>query len=892
MKQIKILGVLAIALALGLTACGGAKSSKSESKSETPSSVVPSSSSEAPAESSEAPAESSEAPAESSESSESSTRHTHQWGDYVTTKEATCTEDGEQKRVCSICGQEQTKTIKAAHTWGEYVTTKPATCSAVGKEERECAVCHEKQERDIAKIDHTLVEVLPADDNNVPEGGQKATAATCTEAGVKVEVCSVCGERIESPINALGHDWDEWVDINPADCTHDGLHKHTCKRCNIEEQEEVPALGHDIQLIGDDTEPEAGKAKVRVYQCANGCGITYLGFKANEVSEESQGHLSFTEVTNNGKTEIGASFWGRPIGNALSLEADGSSTNSQPDECVYCSTETGDFFEYVFDLTQEQINQAGLDDCLLYLDAKPANYMNGGDFFAYREGNSEDWTPGFYIDGADDHIEKDAETGEPVMVKDHAKLTSKVDVGVAGAELETEVPMGKRITDYRYTLYVDDAIKAFDDSIKNPTHGSNTNMTREEFILPYHFSLHEGTNKIRLCMAGGYRSTFFNFTFRPTPTPLNVTTTSIEIRPGKTAQIESTEVNLTYKSANKNIATVSETGLVTGVATGNTTITVSKDGNYQPVEIPVTILQPEGVVQISAQEGAILPEAGEGVTAGAEWYVSGYQPSASRLRNFQKDSTVTFTFNSELAGKFDITFNARGTYNFADCIAVKVNNADVAVSGSVASNNSGVDVVIGQADLVKGENTLVISTPIEGSSFQLHYVKVAPHQYETVKAWSSADIKAGITEGQTLTEKDFGNSLPDVKGYKFNNANATVTLTVNLEAAAEVELQLLMGVKSGNQAKTGFWTQVDSTSDPKPEKDSITVNGAKVTPPAQDVDFSDCTTASDQSDNGTLMVPAWKTVCSVSLNAGDNTIVIAYVAGGYSIYLCGAQLIK
>lgn len=861
MKQIKILGVLAIALALGLTACGGAKSSKSESKSETPSSVVPSSSSQAPAESSEAPAESSEAPAESSESSESSTRHTHQWGEYETTKPATCTEDGEQKRVCSICGQEQTKTIKAAHTWGEWAVKTAATCSAEGEEERECSVCHEKDTRPISKIDHTLVEVLPDDDNNVPEGGQKARAATCTEAGVKVEVCSVCHERIESPINALGHDWDEWVDINPADCTHDGLHKHTCKRCSIEEQEEVPALGHDIQLIGDDTEPEAGKAKVRLYSCANGCGTTYIGFKATEVSDASKARLVFEDGDKEG--EKGARFFGHPIGNDVELDP----TTGDPSEgnpAVYSKEQTGDFFEYVFDLTQEQVNALGTEGCLMYCDAKPAQWMSNNNMDFFAKGSETDWTVAYYIDD------------DPAHYNDEDKTDPK------------------EIEGWRYVLYVNDQYAELDANVAT---NKMANNNRGEFVLPYVFHFAAGTNKISLRMAAGYRCTFFNFTFRPVPTPLNVTTESIEIRPGKTAQIETTEVNLTYKTANKNIATVSETGLVTGVATGNTTITVSKDGNYKPVEIPVTILQPEGVVQISAQEGAILPEAAEGVTAGAVWYTSGYQPSASRLRDFQKDSTVTFTFDSELAGKFDITFNARyqgngNAFDFKDHVAVKVNGADVAVGGRCESQNSGVDIVIGQADLIKGENTLVITTISENSPLNLHYVKVAPHQYETVKAWSSADIKAGITEGQTLTEKDFGNSLPDVKGYKFNNANATVTLTVNLEAAAEVELQLLMGVKSGNQAKTGFWTQVDSSSNPKPEKDSITVNGVKVTPPAQDVDFSDCTTASDQSDNGTLMVPAWKTVCSVSLNAGENTIVIAYVAGGYSIYLCGAQLIK
>ncbi|NLZ15875.1 MAG: hypothetical protein GXY27_04315, partial [Erysipelotrichaceae bacterium] len=181
---------------------------------------------------------------------------------------------------------------------------------------------------------------------------------------------------------------------------------------------------------------------------------------------------------------------------------DGTSVNQQDGEVVYCSTETGDFFEYVFDLTAEQA--AMLSTCRLYADAKPADYLNGTDFWAYGSNNSE-WTPGYYIDGAEGHYEVD-EDGNPVMVKDHDR---------DGNELETLVKMGKRIDDYRYILYVDGEVKAFDPSIKNPTKGSNTNMQRQEFVVPFTFNLHEGENRISLRMAGGYRSTFYNFTFRP-----------------------------------------------------------------------------------------------------------------------------------------------------------------------------------------------------------------------------------------------------------------------------------------------------------------------------------------------------------------------------------------
>ena len=99
MKQIKFLGVIGLALALGLTACGGG-------------------------------------------GNKSSSKHTHNWGDYVTVKEATCTEDGSQERVCKDCGEKQTKTIKAAHKWGEWVTVTEATCQAEGSKKHTCSVCN------------------------------------------------------------------------------------------------------------------------------------------------------------------------------------------------------------------------------------------------------------------------------------------------------------------------------------------------------------------------------------------------------------------------------------------------------------------------------------------------------------------------------------------------------------------------------------------------------------------------------------------------------------------------------------------------------------------------------------------------------------------------------
>lgn len=731
------------------------------------------------------------------------------------------------------------KAENAKHTFGDPTDVVPATCQAAGSQKVKCTVCGAEVTQTLPIKDHTWGE------------WEVTQAATCTEAGSRKHVCSVCQTEESETIPATGHDWDEWESIKDPTCTEGGSRKHKCKVCQVEETEQLEALGHDIQLVDDQGEPEAGKAKVRLYDCSR-CDVTYLGFKATEVTPASHDRLVFETVTTGEKEEQGARFFGHPIGNDCELDP----TTGDPTEGVaevYSKDQTGDYFEYKFDLTDEQVNVLSGDEgaCLLYCDAQPAQWMqqNNMDFFA--KGTETDWTKAYYIDDDPAHYNEDGSA--------------------------------KEIAGWRYVLYVDGQYQDFDANVaSNPM----KNNDRGEFVMPYLFKLHKGENTISLRMAAGYRCTFFNFTFRPyvKPTQIVASPDSIEITEGETAQITSTMEGLKYASASNAIATVNAEGLVTGVKAGETKITVSKDGNYRALEIPVKVNAPAGLIELNLTDGVIAPEGGLRVyesSSSGTWY-----------REWKKDTTVTYTFQSELAGLFDIKLGLRGSnIPLADNFAIKVNNADVAIEGTVNTSYNAVDFVVGQAELIKGENTMVITCLVECDLY-LKTLSLAPHQFKAIKTWSSEDIKAGLTEGKTLTEKDFGNSLPGVKGYKFNKADTTCTLTFTAEAAMEVELQLLLGVKKGNQANTGFWRQADSTADPKPEKDSITVNGTKVTPPEQDVDFTDCVTESDQSDNGTLMVPQWKKVCNISLQQGENTIVIAYIAGGYSLYLCGARIGK
>ena len=743
------------------------------------------------------------------------------------------------------------KAENARHTFGDPTDVVPATCTATGSQKVKCTVCGAEVTQTLPLADHTWGE------------WETITEADCENAGSRKHTCSVCQQEETETVQALGHTWGEWETITEATCEKDGSRKHVCSVCNKEETEVVEKLGHQLKAIGGEQQAPVGEATVRLYECER-CHITYLGFSADEPSEASKPHLMKGD-------NDGMRFFGRPIGNALALKADGGSVNEQNNECVYCSTETGDFFEYVFTLNEEQA--ATLATARLYCDARPANYLSG-DFWAYNR-SADDWTPGYYIDGSDEHVQKDATTGEAVMVKDHAKATKNEDGSwTEGAELDTEVKMGARIEDYRYILYVDDQPVDFDKDTEVPVKGSQQNMTRAEYVLPYTFNLHKGQNKISLRMAGGYRSEFYNFIFRPyvAPTPVVVNEANLEVREGKTAQITSSMEGLTYASANNQIATVDANGVVTGVKAGETTITVSKEGNYKDAKVAVKVLEKEGIVALNLFDGVLAPE------DGAAKYNSSY--SGDWYRNFKKDATLTYTFQAEVGGLFDIQLGLRGAIaDLSTVMAIKVNDADVAVAGSVNSNSSAVDTIVGQANLKVGENTMVITILADDSGLYLKTLKLMPHVYTAFQTWGIEELEANRSDSGWETTKDFGGE----KAFKFNKAGY-VEVKYTAEAAQKAMLQLKIAVKYSNRNSTGFWKQGSD------EKTRITINGTAVTPNA-DPDFSKVTD-SGVNDSGTISIPEWFNIIEIDLNAGENTIKVEFIKGGYSYYLGGIALAK
>ena len=105
------------------------------------------------------------------------------------------------------------------HTFGEWNTTKAATCTTEGTQTRTCEVCGKVETQTIAALGHT--EVI-----------DKAVAATCTKTGLtEGKHCSVCNAVIKAQetVPAKGH---KYVDtVVKSTYTAQGYTLHKCSVC-------------------------------------------------------------------------------------------------------------------------------------------------------------------------------------------------------------------------------------------------------------------------------------------------------------------------------------------------------------------------------------------------------------------------------------------------------------------------------------------------------------------------------------------------------------------------------------------------------------------------------------------------------------------------------------
>ena len=173
----------------------------------------------------------------------------HRFGEWQVTVAATCTKDGVSRRICSICGAVEEKSVPATgHKFGAWTVTKAATCTESGISTRKCSVCGTEETMIVPSLGHSMTATA-------------GKAATCTEAGNSAYwTCSRCHKFFSDAagkteiakdswvIAALGHDEATRAAV-AATCYASGHEADTyCKRCGI-----VITAGATIPATGKHT---------------------------------------------------------------------------------------------------------------------------------------------------------------------------------------------------------------------------------------------------------------------------------------------------------------------------------------------------------------------------------------------------------------------------------------------------------------------------------------------------------------------------------------------------------------------------------------------------------------------------------------------------------------
>jgi len=201
-------------------------------------------------------------PTDNSFDNPSVSAHSHQWGEWEIITPATCTEKGEETRICTLdvthietreiainpnahdwqqlsgiaptcttagngtekcqrCGTEKNGVIPIdpdAHDWRQLSGTAP-TCTETGSGKRKCNLCNEEE----------TLNIIPALGHNY--AWVITTASTCTTAGVETGTCTHNATHIDTraiPIDPNAHNWGNWTITTPPTIVQGGTETDTC----------------------------------------------------------------------------------------------------------------------------------------------------------------------------------------------------------------------------------------------------------------------------------------------------------------------------------------------------------------------------------------------------------------------------------------------------------------------------------------------------------------------------------------------------------------------------------------------------------------------------------------------------------------------------------------
>lgn len=162
----------------------------------------------------------------------------HNFDSWVAIKNATCTEYGEDRLTCSVCGAVVTERIPAlGHKYGQWSETKPATCVSTGEEERSCTRCQDVETRELEISGH------------VWSPWSEETEASCEDVGVQKRFCVLCQHPEARNTDPRGHSFGDPEVVKKPTLSKTGVERSVCERCGATEDtmlDKIDPVGYVI----------------------------------------------------------------------------------------------------------------------------------------------------------------------------------------------------------------------------------------------------------------------------------------------------------------------------------------------------------------------------------------------------------------------------------------------------------------------------------------------------------------------------------------------------------------------------------------------------------------------------------------------------------------------
>lgn len=223
----------------------------------------------------------------------------HRFGDWISTKNATCTEEGEETRTCDRCRCKETRMVAVLGHDFLVTETKKATCQEKGSITYVCSRCGDTCKEYTETLPHqykktyanwdfitwlfnTVYHIFTGQDlfspyyykcevcGNVMTKEEAFLAGiasaqgtcdhetaewkdlyeNCKDGGLHAYVCNECGKAIEAQVlPPREHAFGEWTVRTPADSAHEGERFRVCSVCGFEETETIPRTDSLIRFV-------------------------------------------------------------------------------------------------------------------------------------------------------------------------------------------------------------------------------------------------------------------------------------------------------------------------------------------------------------------------------------------------------------------------------------------------------------------------------------------------------------------------------------------------------------------------------------------------------------------------------------------------------------------